>query len=203
MKWESKERHQFIASFPSEACLISRRVWRGYWQVFGLAGMTRQISTGASTDPSSRLQRKPVLFGCSFLLTAAGQFRIFTGFPLRVPLETRPASDTQHTAVLRPSQQNIVVFLHLRKLDSPSIHADTLVQQDMGQESITKGTNDEATTVDVDLPQCGTRCTGRRRGFETRSRHIFSRMRRWRLCFAQRSTANKWNARRFGTPQAG
>jgi hypothetical protein len=42
---------------------------------------------GVSTDPSSRFQRKPVVFGCSILLTAAGQFRIRTGFPLDVPWE--------------------------------------------------------------------------------------------------------------------
>ncbi len=41
--------------------------------------------TGVSTDPSSRFQRKPVVSGCSILLTAAGQFRIRTGFPLNVP----------------------------------------------------------------------------------------------------------------------
>jgi hypothetical protein len=37
-----------------------------------------------------------VVFGCSFLFTAAGQSRIFTGFPLDVSPETSPASDTQH-----------------------------------------------------------------------------------------------------------
>jgi hypothetical protein len=41
--------------------------------------------TGVSTGPSSRFQRKPVVFGCSILLTAAGQFRIRTGFPFGVP----------------------------------------------------------------------------------------------------------------------
>ncbi len=38
--------------------------------------------TDVSTDPSSRLQRKPVVTGCSILLTAAGQSRNRTGFPL-------------------------------------------------------------------------------------------------------------------------
>src|SRR5207245_1460551 len=41
---------------------------------------------GVSTGPSSRFQRKPVLFGRSILLTAAGQSRIRTGFPLGVPM---------------------------------------------------------------------------------------------------------------------
>lgn len=40
---------------------------------------------GVSTGPSSRFQRKPVVFGCSILLTAAGQSRIPTGFPLTFP----------------------------------------------------------------------------------------------------------------------
>jgi hypothetical protein len=60
--------------------------WRGYWQVFGLAGAAIKVD-GVSTNPSSRFRRKPVVFGCSFLLTAAGQFRVHTGFPLRALLE--------------------------------------------------------------------------------------------------------------------
>jgi|GEM_PF-4926534 len=44
------------------------------WQVFGLAG--RLLA------PASQFVPKPVLFTeCSFLLTAAGQFRSLTGFP--------------------------------------------------------------------------------------------------------------------------
>jgi hypothetical protein len=42
MKWEWSEedrRHQFIANLPSEACSICTLGERGYWQVFGLAGM--------------------------------------------------------------------------------------------------------------------------------------------------------------------
>src|SRR5258707_6379747 len=42
---------------------------------------------GISTGPSSRFQRKPVAFGCSIPLTAAGQFRIRAGFPLTFPWE--------------------------------------------------------------------------------------------------------------------
>jgi hypothetical protein len=84
MKWAPvSETYQIIAHLPSEACSISRRVWRGCWQVFGLAGVTDQKSNGISTNPSSRLLRKPVVFGCSFLFTAAGQSRIHTGFPFR------------------------------------------------------------------------------------------------------------------------
>lgn len=90
---------QVIANLPSEACLISRRAWRGHWQVFGLAGESRQENDGTSTNPSSRFLSKPVVFGCSFLLTAAGQLRIRTGFPLGVPLGTPPASDAQDTVL--------------------------------------------------------------------------------------------------------
>src|SRR5215467_2759139 len=71
---------------PRRLARYSRRVWRGYWQVFGLAGVAIP-SNGVSTDPASRSWRKPVMFGCSFLLTAAGQFRILTGFPLTFPQE--------------------------------------------------------------------------------------------------------------------
>ena len=41
--------------------------------------------TSVSTNPSSRFRRKPVVIGCSILLTAAGQSRIRTGFPLGAP----------------------------------------------------------------------------------------------------------------------
>ena len=45
--------------------------------------------TGVSTGPSSRFQRKPVVFGFSILLTAAGQSRIRTGFPLHASIGKR------------------------------------------------------------------------------------------------------------------
>ena len=46
------------------------------WQVFGLAGYL--------LAPASQFMAEPVLFvERSFLLTAAGQFRIFTGFPFQ------------------------------------------------------------------------------------------------------------------------
>jgi hypothetical protein len=89
MKWgmvDQDRRHQIIDNLPSEVCAISRRVWRGYWQVFGLAGAAIRLNS-FSTNPSSRLWRKPVVLGCSFLLTAAGQSRLHTGFPLRAPSE--------------------------------------------------------------------------------------------------------------------
>jgi len=51
--------------------------------------------TGFSTGPSSRFQRKPVLIGCSILLTAAGQSRFRTGFSLDAPLGASPANEPQ------------------------------------------------------------------------------------------------------------
>jgi len=77
---------------------------RGCWQVFGLAGIAVGLN-GVSSDSSSRLLRKPVMSERSFLLTAAGQFRIRTGFPFwRFPSETLPASDAQHTVSLGACQ---------------------------------------------------------------------------------------------------
>jgi hypothetical protein len=89
---------------------MSRRVWRGCWQVFGLAGVPIHAN-GASTNPSSRFFGKPVVLGCSFLLTAAGQFRFHTGFPLTFPHETSPANAPQHTVSFRPCQPKCCAFV--------------------------------------------------------------------------------------------
>jgi hypothetical protein len=97
---------------PRRLARFSRRVWRGYWQVFGLAGMADQM-TGASTGPSSRFQRKPVLLGRSILLTAAGQSRIRTGFPLGVPLGTPPAIDAQDKGLFMVCQSKCCGFWKL------------------------------------------------------------------------------------------
>jgi hypothetical protein len=51
-----------------------------WWQVFGLAGCL------LARLPSFKM--KPVPMGRSFLLTAAGQFRILTGFPSSPDAET-------------------------------------------------------------------------------------------------------------------
>jgi hypothetical protein len=52
------------------------------WQVFGLAGYL--------LTPASQLTMEPVLVSeCSFLFTAAGQFRCFTGFPFQPGLMVR------------------------------------------------------------------------------------------------------------------
>src|SRR5260370_15065438 len=66
--------------------------------------------TGVSTDPSSRFQRKPVVFGCSILLTAAGQSRIFTRFPLTFPLGTSPANEPQDRGLPVPCQPKCCGF---------------------------------------------------------------------------------------------
>jgi hypothetical protein len=39
---EGRRKHQFIANLPSEARTIFTPGWRGYWQVFGLAGLANQ-----------------------------------------------------------------------------------------------------------------------------------------------------------------
>ena len=65
---------------------------------------------GVSTGPSSRFQRKPVLFGRSILLTAAGQSRIRTGFPLGAPLGAPPANEAQDRGLLIPCQPKMSRF---------------------------------------------------------------------------------------------
>ncbi len=87
MKWGNAKTRQFIANLPSEACSIFHA---GFGVVTGRSSDLQAWPvkmTGVSTDPSSRFQRKPVVFGCSILLTAAGQSRIRTGFPLTFPWE--------------------------------------------------------------------------------------------------------------------
>jgi hypothetical protein len=54
------------------------------WQVFGLAGHL--------LTPASQFIAEPVLIlGRSFLLTAAGQLRLFTGFPFSLILRSGAA----------------------------------------------------------------------------------------------------------------
>jgi hypothetical protein len=69
--------------------------------------------TGISTGPSSRFQRKPVVFGCSILLTAAGQSRIRTGFPLDAPPGASPANEPQDRGLLIPCQSKCCGLLLL------------------------------------------------------------------------------------------
>jgi hypothetical protein len=54
--------------------------------------------------------RKPVVFGRSILLTAAGQFRIRTGFPLTFPWGTSPANEPQDGGLVFPCQTKYCIF---------------------------------------------------------------------------------------------
>jgi hypothetical protein len=69
---------------PRRLARFSRRVWRGYWQVFGLAGMADRKGR-CFYWPIFPVSEKTSGIGCSILLTAAGQFRILTGFPFDSP----------------------------------------------------------------------------------------------------------------------
>jgi hypothetical protein len=64
---------------------------------------------GVSTNPSSRLLRKPVVFGCSFLLTAAGQSRLRTGFPLTFPWERHQQAPHNIKCCISAVNQNVGV----------------------------------------------------------------------------------------------
>ena len=73
MKRHRKPQHP---ARPSEACAFHAHSGHTFRQVFGLAG--------SLLAPASQSKAGPVLFlERSFLLTAAGQFRIFTGFPFK------------------------------------------------------------------------------------------------------------------------
>jgi len=63
-------------AFPSEACAFHARCGHAFRQVFGLAGFLLTPASQSKAGPVLILER-------SFLLTAAGQFRIFTGFPFQ------------------------------------------------------------------------------------------------------------------------
>jgi hypothetical protein len=66
-------------AFPSEACAYMLTIEQASRQVFGLAGYL--------LAPASQFMAEPVLMSeRSFLLTAAGQFRILTGFPFKPDL---------------------------------------------------------------------------------------------------------------------
>jgi hypothetical protein len=67
-------------ALPSKACEIYARLGHRLRQVFGL--------TGCLLAPASRFIAKPVLrLELSFLITAAGQLRILTGFPFSLFLK--------------------------------------------------------------------------------------------------------------------
>ena len=69
-------------ALPSEACADMLAIEQASRQVFGLAGYL--------LAPASQSMAEPVLMSeRSFLLTAAGQFRILTGFPFNPDLAIR------------------------------------------------------------------------------------------------------------------
>ena len=69
------------------------------WQVFGLSGASRGGGLlGAASQPcitraSTFFQTSESPLRVSFLITAAGQFRIHTGFPLSVPGTQDPGAN--------------------------------------------------------------------------------------------------------------
>ena len=97
---------------PRRLARFSRRVWRGYWQVFGLAGMADQ-NDRCFYWPIFPVSEKTSAIGRSILLTAAGQSRIRTGFPLGVPLGTPPAIDAQDKGLFMVCQSKCCGFWKL------------------------------------------------------------------------------------------
>ena len=67
------------ASLPLEG--LSRK-WNNRWQVFGLAGPAAVGRLRPTNRRFPARARGQCSWRCSFLLTAAGQSRILTGFPL-------------------------------------------------------------------------------------------------------------------------
>jgi hypothetical protein len=109
------ERRQFIANLPSEACTIFHA---GFGVVTGRSSDLQAWPInviGISTGPSSRFQRKPVAFGCSILLTAAGQFRIRTGFPLRPRICVGHRNRTQDMVFSACRQRPVVGYERRRQ----------------------------------------------------------------------------------------
>jgi hypothetical protein len=66
-------------AFPSEARANHARCGQALRQVFGLTGFLLAPASQFMAEPVLRVER-------SFLLTAAGQFRIYTGFPFQPDL---------------------------------------------------------------------------------------------------------------------
>jgi len=78
--WETQLRKELPSpGLPLGGVCIHARFEQAFRQVFGLAGYL--------LTPASQSMAEPVLVSeRSFLLTAAGQFRIFTGFPFKPDL---------------------------------------------------------------------------------------------------------------------
>ncbi len=96
-------------ALPSKACASHARYEHAFRQVFGLAGCLLTPASQSMAEPVLSLER-------SFLLTAAGQFQIFTGFPFKLDHADRaPESDLNIEHPLRAGQRGAKVpngFFH-------------------------------------------------------------------------------------------
>jgi hypothetical protein len=79
-------------AFPSEACAIHVHCGHDFRQVFGLADFLLASASQFMAEPVLYLKR-------SFLLTAAGQFRTFTGFPFQSERENRHRKCLNYRAI--------------------------------------------------------------------------------------------------------
>jgi len=102
-------RHQFIANLPSEACSIFTPGLA--WLLAGLRTCRRAIrKNGVSTDPSSRLRRKPVVFGCSFPAYRCGAVPDSHRIPFNVPWERHQQAPHNIRRRMSPVNLNVVVL---------------------------------------------------------------------------------------------
>jgi hypothetical protein len=76
------------------------------WQVFGLAGCL------LARLPS--LVPKPVPIGRSFLLTAAGQFRILTGFPSSLRDEAQSTTSEDYCILCKEEIQAQYIGIYVK-----------------------------------------------------------------------------------------
>jgi len=93
MKWESKDASSSPTS-PRRLARFSRRVWRGYWQVFGLAGVADQRDRNFYWPifPVSEKTGGIWVFDPAYRCGAVpDSHRI----PFNVPLGTSPANEPQ------------------------------------------------------------------------------------------------------------
>jgi hypothetical protein len=89
MKWESPLKAEDTSSSPTSPRRLARLFTPGLaWLPAGLRTCRHgHLRMAFLLTHLPGFGRKPVVFGCSFLLTAAGQFRLYTGFPLTFPWE--------------------------------------------------------------------------------------------------------------------
>ena len=76
------------------------------WQVFGLCRLP--------TCPASQLYFKPVPIGRSFLLTAAGQFRILTGFPSSLRDEAQSTTSEDYCILCKEEIQAQYIGIYVK-----------------------------------------------------------------------------------------